>query len=140
MQNGAQVVAWLPYPLLEPKHYVKAMVAIMYFVRLQSVPVPRVLAYSPTNENPVDSEYIIMEKVRGPELGDLWYTMLEAQKFSIILKTVKIEARLFSMNLPASGTIYYQHVFGVIGLISTDYVETEILLDFKKDHGHFKQS
>lgn len=31
-------------------------------------------------------------------------------------------------------------VFGVTGLISTDYVETEIPLDYKKDHGHFKQS
>ena len=110
MRNGAQVVARLPYPLPKPKHYATASeAATVDFLRLHGAPVPRVLAYSTTNENPVGSEDIIMEKIRGRELGDLLYTMSEAQKFNIILEIVKIEARLISMNLPASGSIYYQH-------------------------------
>jgi aminoglycoside phosphotransferase (APT) family kinase protein len=110
MRDGAQVVARLPYPLTEPKCYViTSEVATMDFVRLHGIPVPRVFAYSVTNENPVGTEYMIMEKVSGNELGNLWYTMTEEQRLKMLFQIVKIETLLFTIELPGSGSIYYEH-------------------------------
>ncbi|KAF7180531.1 hypothetical protein CNMCM7691_009822 [Aspergillus felis] len=110
MREGTQVVARLPYPSTEPRIYATASeVATMDFVRLHGVPVPRILAYSATDQNPVGSEYIIMEKAPGNELGKLWYTMTEKQRLKMILEIVKIEALLFSIRLPGYGSIYYEH-------------------------------
>jgi aminoglycoside phosphotransferase (APT) family kinase protein len=76
-------------------------VATMDFVRLRSVPVPRILAYLATDDNSIGSEYIIIEKAPGNELEEHWYTMAERQRLKMIFEIVKIEARLFSIQLRA---------------------------------------
>lgn len=62
-------------------------------------------------KNPVGAQYIIMERVFGNELSDLWYsdTMTEKQRLKMIIEIVEMEALLFPTELPASGSIYYQH-------------------------------
>ncbi|GAQ10811.1 hypothetical protein ALT_8132 [Aspergillus lentulus] len=50
-----------------------------------------------------------MEKAAGNELGDLWYTMAERQRLKMIFEIVKLEALLFSIQLPGYGSIYYEH-------------------------------
>ncbi|KAL1978987.1 hypothetical protein VTN96DRAFT_7615 [Rasamsonia emersonii] len=110
MRDGFQVIARLPYPSTTPTHYtIASEVATMDFVRSHGLPVPRVFDYSATNENPVGAEYIIMEKVVGKELGNIWYTMSEKERLKMIVQVVKLEALLFSVQLPASGSIYYKH-------------------------------
>lgn len=48
----------------------------MDFVRLHGIPVPRILAYSANDDNPIGTEYVIMEKVvGGKEMGNIWYSM-----------------------------------------------------------------
>ncbi|GFF46864.1 hypothetical protein IFM62136_00617 [Aspergillus lentulus] len=93
----------------QPIYATASEVATMELVRLHGVPVPRILTYSATDQNPVGSEYIIMEKAAGNELGDLWYTMAERQRLKMIFEIVKIEALLFSIQLPGYGSIYYEH-------------------------------
>lgn len=75
-------------------------------MRLYGIPVPRVFAYSVRDDNPVGTEYIIMDKVVGNELGTLWYSMTESQRLKAVFQVVKLEALLFSINLPASRSIY----------------------------------
>ncbi|KAI1988476.1 hypothetical protein LOZ53_003929 [Ophidiomyces ophidiicola] len=108
MCDGLQVIARLPYPLTVPKKYaIASEVATMDFVRRHDVPAPRVFKYSTTNDNEVGTEYIIMEKMHGQETGDVWYSMTDDQRIQLIREVVKLEARLFSIKLPASGSIYY---------------------------------
>jgi aminoglycoside phosphotransferase (APT) family kinase protein len=76
--DGLQIIARLPYPSTYPKHLsVASEVATMNLVRSYGVPVPKVLAYSATSNNAVGAEYIIMEKVNGRDLGDIWYDLSE---------------------------------------------------------------
>ncbi|GIJ83906.1 phosphotransferase enzyme [Aspergillus pseudoviridinutans] len=110
MRDSTRVVARLLYPSTDPRIYATASeAATMEFLRLHGVPVPRILAYSATDQNPVASEYIIMEKAPGNELGELWYTMTERQRLKMIFEIVKIEALLFSIQLPGFESIYYEH-------------------------------
>lgn len=110
MRDGYQVLARLPYPATLPKRYTIANeVATMDFVRSHGLPVPKVFDYSTTTENPVGAEYMIMEKVAGKQLGDVWYIMSEEERLKMILQVVEMETKLFSIQLPASGSIYYKH-------------------------------
>lgn len=123
MHDGYRGIARLPYPMTVPKGLATASeVATIDFVRNHGVPVPKVFAYAATAENPVGSEYIIMEKLGGKELGDVWYSMYDRERLSTINQVVKIEAILFSLKLPANGSIYYKKDLGPqVGSIGLPY-------------------
>lgn len=71
MCDGLQLVARIPYPVTEPKYLaVASELATMEFLRAHGIPVPRVYSYSATTENNAGTEYIVMERVRGTNLGD----------------------------------------------------------------------
>ncbi|KAL5331653.1 hypothetical protein ACEPPN_001188 [Leptodophora sp. 'Broadleaf-Isolate-01'] len=79
--DGLQVIARLPHPSTYPKHFsVASEVATMNLVRSYGVPVLKVLDYSDTSNNAVGAEYMIMEKVHGRDLGDVWYELSEKEQ------------------------------------------------------------
>ena len=77
VDNGKKVIARIPTPLAGPDHLVTASeVATMDYIRSLGVPIPRVLAWcSNASSTSVESEYIIMEKAQGIELGRVWDKM-----------------------------------------------------------------
>lgn len=107
MNDGVQVVARLPYPSTQPKGIAIAReVATIELVRANGIPAPKILDYSMTSNNPVGSEYIIMEKITGQALGSLWYDLSEKQRVKLVGEVVKVEAKMFAIELPANGSIY----------------------------------
>lgn len=109
MQDGLEVIARIPYPKTVPKKYaIASEVATMDFIRLHGVSVPRVYDYSITAHNCVGAEYMIMEKVGGKLLWEFWDILTPQGRDRIIEQIVKMEATLFSIHLPASGSIYYK--------------------------------
>ncbi|KAI4248612.1 MAG: hypothetical protein L6R42_009233, partial [Xanthoria sp. 1 TBL-2021] len=109
MQDGLELIARMPYPKTVPKKYATASeVATMDFVRLHGVPVPQVYDYSITSQNCVGAEYMIMEKVGGKLLWEYWDVLTPQGRNKIIEQIVNMEATLFSINFPASGSIYYK--------------------------------
>ncbi|PLN78446.1 phosphotransferase family protein [Aspergillus taichungensis] len=108
MVDGSQVLARLPYPSTEPKRLaVASEVATLALLRAHGLPVPRVHVYSTDATNPVGSEYIIMEKLPGRPLGAAWFNLSEQQRLKVLLQLVQIEAKLQTIEFPASGSIYY---------------------------------
>lgn len=109
MKDGEEVIARLPYPVAFPSRLtVASEVATLRLVKLHGVPVPNVLDYSTTRENPVGAEYIIMDRARGEELGDRWFSLPDLERAKLIGRLSKIEQTLFSIPLPASGSIFYK--------------------------------
>lgn len=108
-KDGRKAIARLPYPSTAPKHYAVANeVATLDFLRLNNIPVPTVYASSSTASNPVGAEYIIMEKIEGTALGEIWYSMTTKDRYKVMKQIVELERHLFSLELPASGSIYYK--------------------------------
>lgn len=126
--NGSEVVAKLPNPNAGPRRWTTASeVATIDYVsptfppqaampsakmecktrRTLDLPVPRVLSWSCDPSNPVESEYIIMEKVKGTALANIWFEMRVVEKYKIIEQIVNIEAKSCSANFPAHGCLYY---------------------------------
>ncbi|EAW09030.1 uncharacterized protein ACLA_077770 [Aspergillus clavatus NRRL 1] len=108
MRNGFQFVARIPYPVTEPKSLVVASeVATIDFLRSHGIPVPTIFGYSAVADNSAGTEYIFMELVQGQSLGDIWYTLSEQERITLVTKLVQLESRLFALRFPASGSLYY---------------------------------
>ncbi|KAL9105601.1 MAG: hypothetical protein Q9227_009259 [Pyrenula ochraceoflavens] len=108
-RDGFQVITRLPYASTRPKtRGIASEVATMKFLKLHGCPVPSVYDWSSSASNAVGVEYMIMEKVQGIELQDLWYSMSVKERMNIVGNIVDLERKLFEIPFPASGSIYFQ--------------------------------
>lgn len=61
--------------------------------------------------NPVGAEYILMERVEGQQLSDVWDDMSEAQRFGLAKSLVGIERKLVNAKFTLHGSLYYRDTF-----------------------------
>jgi hypothetical protein len=109
MNDGASILARLPCPLTVPRRLaVASEVAALDLLRANGIPVPQVLAYS-TGKNAISAEYMLTEKMTGKPLSCVWVHLTDDERFKILHQIVTMEAKLFAMELPASGSIYYSY-------------------------------
>lgn len=109
MKDGSEVLARLPYPSTKPDRFaIASEVATLDLARANCVPVPKVLHYSADADNPVGAEFMIMEKLPGRPIGDLWFDLSEDQRLKIISEIVQVEVKLSKIDLPAYGSVYYE--------------------------------
>ncbi|KAH7356523.1 phosphotransferase enzyme family protein [Rhexocercosporidium sp. MPI-PUGE-AT-0058] len=111
MDDGREAIAKLPNPNAGRPHFTTASeVATMNFLRnVLHLPIPRIYAWnSRLSDNPVGSEYIIMEKQSGVMLYDVWDTMKGSQKAEILKQVVGIEKALASTKFTKFGSLYYK--------------------------------
>ncbi|PYH70967.1 phosphotransferase enzyme family protein [Aspergillus vadensis CBS 113365] len=114
MADGKEVLARIPNPNAGHPHYVVASeVATLDFLRASlKIPVPQVLSWSSSSQtNPVAAEYIIMEKVQGQQLSEVWDNMSESQRFRLVRNLVHIERRLMESKFILHGSLYYRDTF-----------------------------
>ncbi|RMD44905.1 hypothetical protein DV735_g23, partial [Chaetothyriales sp. CBS 134920] len=102
MKDGSEVLARLPYPSTKPHQLAMASeAATLDLVRAAGVPAPKVLYYSTdAAQNPVGAEFMIMEKVPGRPIGDLWFDLTEDERLKIISELVQAEVKLSKIELP----------------------------------------
>ncbi|KFY11109.1 hypothetical protein V492_04652 [Pseudogymnoascus sp. VKM F-4246] len=104
-----EVIVKIPYHLTVPKHFTtESEVATLDFLQSKGIPVPRVYAWSSTNDNAVGTEYIIMEKAPGQPLEDRWFSLTEKESVHLVTSYVEIEKKLFALPIDAYGSLYYK--------------------------------
>ncbi|KAI2038307.1 Phosphotransferase enzyme [Ophidiomyces ophidiicola] len=109
MDNGVQIVARIPNPYLPPRIATASEVATLDFLRNElDIPVPRVLAWSGEKDQPVGTEYIIMEKAQGEELGKTWLSMGIPEKVDLVSQMVRIQANICFVDFKYYGSLYYR--------------------------------
>ena len=107
-RDGFKLVARIPYPVTQPAGLVVASeAATLTFLRSKGIPVPQVYGYSATTKNSAGTEYIFMEFSRGHQLDAIWPEMSEDDRLRFVKSLVNLEARLFDLSLPASGSLYF---------------------------------
>ncbi|KAH0840690.1 hypothetical protein AYO21_00653 [Fonsecaea monophora] len=73
MKDGFEVLARLPYPSTKPcRLAIASEVATLDLVHAAGVPAPKILYYSTDAQNPVEADSLIMEKLRGRPIGDMY--------------------------------------------------------------------
>jgi len=109
MKDGSEVLARLPYPSTKPNRLaIASEVATLDLVRASGIPVPKVLYYSADADNPVEAEFMIMEKLPGRPIRDRWFDLTEDQRLKIISGVVQTELKLSKIDLPVYGSVYYE--------------------------------
>ena len=107
-RDGFRLIARIPYPVTQPQNLVVASeAATMTLLRSKGIPVPRIYGYCATAENPAGTEYIFMEFSEGKDLDTVWFQMNEDDRLKFVKNLVDLETRIFSISLPASGSLYF---------------------------------
>ncbi|KAF2127779.1 hypothetical protein P153DRAFT_55435 [Dothidotthia symphoricarpi CBS 119687] len=106
MEDGQKVIAKVPHPNAGPPVLTTTSeVATMEFARtILDIPVPKVLAWSATDQSSVQAEYIIMEEARGSLLHEVWRDLSLRTKSDIIREFVDIERKLLSVSFDRYGS------------------------------------
>ncbi|GFN11009.1 phosphotransferase enzyme family protein [Aspergillus tubingensis] len=135
MQDGTQIVGKVPNPNAGRPHYTTASeVATMDFViNKLSTPVPKVLAWSSNaSENPIGAEYIIMEKVRGVQLDNVWPRMDIKQRFELVKTIARYQKAWMSKSFTKYGSLYYSKDLQSSGCILVNEDGSQIDVDFDR--------
>ncbi|KAK8243411.1 kinase-like domain-containing protein [Phyllosticta capitalensis] len=109
MDNGASVIARIPRPVSQVQSRMMASeVATMDLARtILDIPVPKVLGWQGDAENPVQSEYMLMEEAFGVPLFTIWDDMSIYQKEAIVDEVIGIEKKLLSLSFSRYGNLYH---------------------------------
>ncbi|KAM5435405.1 Phosphotransferase enzyme [Microsporum canis] len=109
MDNGMYAIARIPHPIAGPRYFMTASeVATMEFARsVLKIPVPRVFSWSADANNPVQSEYIIMEEAPGEKLDDVWEDFSLEQKIAVMKELISLEKKMASVAFNSYGNLYY---------------------------------
>ncbi|KAL3473127.1 kinase-like domain-containing protein [Aspergillus californicus] len=133
MDNGVNAIARIPHPIAGPRYNMTAAeVATMDFARgVLEIPTPRVFAWSADANNPVQSEYRIMEEAPGVKLDDICDDLSLEQRISIMKDLVSLKKKMASISLNSYGNLYYasETIPGasaaeVVGNVSADVKNT----------------
>ncbi|PYI06349.1 phosphotransferase family protein [Aspergillus sclerotiicarbonarius CBS 121057] len=108
-KDGYTVIVRIPYKITVPKRLaVASEVATLDVLRRNGVPVPKVLGYSVDHTNPVGAEYILLEKLEGQPLSQIWFSMDNKARVKIMKQIVAAENKFMHIPIPASGSLYYR--------------------------------
>jgi Phosphotransferase enzyme family len=92
---------------VDPGFKVASDVATMTFVRTHTdAPVPRVLAFDPSQENELGFAWTIMEMMPGRPLCEQWRYMTWMQKEELVKRVADIVAQMFRHRFRGIGNIY----------------------------------
>lgn len=79
---------------------------ILHVQQNSSVPVPRIVAFDASRDNPIGFEWIRMEKLPGKEVEVVWHTLSWETKEELVCKTAEYVAQLLKITTTRIGSIY----------------------------------
>ncbi|KAJ5087547.1 hypothetical protein N7456_011163 [Penicillium angulare] len=92
---------------VDPYYKTMSEVATVEWVsRTANIPVPRVITYQSSRENPIGFEWIIMNKMPGRPLKELWRSLSFSAKISLVEKFAAYSSCLFRNQLQGIGNLY----------------------------------
>ncbi|RMD43677.1 hypothetical protein DV735_g1481, partial [Chaetothyriales sp. CBS 134920] len=111
MDDRQEVIAKVPNPNAGVSHYTTASeVATMDFARdTLHAPLPKVYAWNSRADDAVGAEYIIMQKMPGVQLSEVWRNMKLADKMKLCLNLALVQEKFLSVSFRLFGGLYYKH-------------------------------
>ncbi|KAL3485642.1 kinase-like domain-containing protein [Aspergillus germanicus] len=109
MDDGFQVIGKVPNPNAGLPHYTTASeVATMDFMRsVLDTPVPKILVWNSSFDNPVAVEYILMENARGVSLSKIWNNLDVDLQFKVLKKIAMYQRAWSDISFSMQGSLYY---------------------------------
>ncbi|GBC01182.1 hypothetical protein RclHR1_00410009 [Rhizophagus clarus] len=109
MEDNKEYIGRIAFPDY-PYWKTESEVAVMKYVKEKtSIRVPEVYHYESNKENLVGQEYIIMEKLPGISLSDVWDDYDLNEKKKILLQVIDIQCTLKNQRFSKIGGIFYDN-------------------------------
>ena len=105
-----RVIVKIPDPLVPARYVLASEVATIEYLRTElDIPIPKVIAWSMTDNNPVGCEYIIMEEASGVDLNQKWPILEIDKKFAVIDHLVSLQRRILqhTAKINGYGSLYF---------------------------------
>ncbi|KAG6152029.1 hypothetical protein E4U51_000513 [Claviceps purpurea] len=126
MDNGKEVVAKIPNPNAGRPHFtIASEVATMKFAReVLCTDVPKVYDWSSrAQETPVGAEFILMEKVNGVELQQVWPRMEVEDRRELVKAVTAYQKFWASVTFDKYGSLYFTEDFKGENITSLVYTK-----------------
>ncbi|KAF8602341.1 hypothetical protein BDV93DRAFT_557595 [Ceratobasidium sp. AG-I] len=107
MTDGKEVVARIPFRNAGPRRLTtQSEVATIDFLRSRlQAPIPKILAWQASSDNPVGCEYILMERCPGDPLGHHMHAIRDK---SLLTQIADFQIKLSSVRFSQYGSIFYK--------------------------------
>ncbi|GLA92942.1 hypothetical protein AtubIFM57143_009921 [Aspergillus tubingensis] len=114
LDNDKRVVARLPFSLAGPAQLTTSseIATIEYLQANTTVPIPKILDWSndaTSIDNPIGSEYIIMEHATGVQLHKKWHEMDGKKRIKCIDAIYRKLKEVVDLQFPCFGSLYSIH-------------------------------
>ncbi|CAG8490457.1 12877_t:CDS:1 [Racocetra fulgida] len=107
MEDGKEYIGRLAISIY-PQWKTESEVAVMEYIRLNThIPVPKVYYWNSSVNNPVGTEYILMEYLPGIRLCDIWSNLKIKKKKKFFLKIIDIQLALKKLTFSKIGSIFF---------------------------------
>ena len=113
---------------VEPFFKTESESATLGYIRAySSVPVPKVIAYDSSSENPIGFEWILLEKIEGIPLSEVWERMDFDSKSSLSREMAHILQQLSDLRFREIGNLYFSEVQSRVSnrILSSNGAETK---------------
>lgn len=102
---------------VEPMYKTLSEVNTIAWIKKEtSIPVPTILAYDCSHKNELGFEWLLMEKIPGRALEDIWTSLSMTQKKRLAAKIAHVSAELFSHRFSGIGSLYLRESYPISGV------------------------
>ncbi|KAG9298812.1 hypothetical protein G9A89_015833 [Geosiphon pyriformis] len=107
MDDSTEYIARIAFPEY-PKWKTESEVGVMKYVKekASNIPVPTIFHWESSAENPVGTEFIIMERLPGVALSQVWDSLSLQNRKEILLQVIEIQCTLKNLSFPKIGGIF----------------------------------
>lgn len=113
-QTTAEYIMRVALPV-DPFYKTESEVATMDYIRQHtSIPVPGVVAYSSNSSNELGFEWMLLERIPGVPLHEVWDKMPFEAKMDLTVRLANSFKGLFQRQFPLIGSIYYNGVWNQV--------------------------
>ncbi|KAK2757924.1 Phosphotransferase enzyme [Arachnomyces sp. PD_36] len=108
---------------VEPFFKTESEVAtIEYLHKHTTIPITRVVAWNSSSNNTIGHEWVLMEKMDGVQIHDVWRTISWDTKFEFTRSLAEYFCQLRDLTFDKIGSIYFQDVGNPEGIAEIDRV------------------
>ena len=109
-QNSRQYIMRITLPV-EPFYKTESESATLAYIRKHtSISVPNVVAYDSNHENPLGFEWMLLEKIDGVPLSDVWERMDFKSKTKLSKEIAQTIQQLSNLRFRKIGSLYFSEV------------------------------
>ncbi|KAI1075581.1 hypothetical protein F5B20DRAFT_585171 [Whalleya microplaca] len=104
-KNDSQLEYVLRFPESEEDDLPRTAAILEYLNETTDLKVPKVITWDATKDNPLDHNYIILSRIPGKNIGEVWDDLTQNQKIDLAKELAQLFLQIEKVTSPVAGEI-----------------------------------